>query len=104
MGLELDDTTKLVVKNKNFFKEIHGVLNNAPKEDIVNYLLFGQLRRLAGYTTRNMRNIKDTFNMIIGRPTGSSSRFAAYFLFSDFQSVILFKLKKLPLQFPSVDY
>ena len=76
LGMELNGDTRLIVKNKAFFKGIHTVLNKAEKKDIVNYLLFGQIQHLASYTTSNMRNIKARFKSIIGQPSGISARLA----------------------------
>ena len=59
LGMELENTTRLIVKNKNFFKDIHKVLNLAPKEDLVNYLLFGQMQKLLPYTTYKMQDLRN---------------------------------------------
>ena len=75
LGMELENNTRLIVKNKNFFKDIHTVLNLAPKEDLVNYLLFGQMQKLTPYTTSNMRNLKNRFKLIIGQPSATPPRF-----------------------------
>ena len=59
LDMELENNTRLIVKNKNFFKDIHKVLNLAPKEDLVNYLLFGQMQKLLPYTTYKMQDLRN---------------------------------------------
>ena len=74
LGLQVTNSTKVIVKNKDFFGKINGVLNNASKLDLVNYLLFAQVRKLAPYTTMNMKHIEAAFKVAIGEPSGLHSR------------------------------
>ena len=67
IDFNITDETKIIVKNEEFFKGIHGLLNKVSKPDLVNYMLFGQVLKMVGYTTQNMKFLESQFFMNLGQ-------------------------------------
>lgn len=66
LGAELRSDSKIILKNRPFFTNLTHVLNNVSKEDLTNYLLFGQLLKLAPYSTQQMRFLIAQFENTVG--------------------------------------
>ena len=72
--IDFQDDTKLVVPDLSYFKQLNEILNMTPPRDIINYLLFGEVKKLLPLTTRKMQLLFAQFNVDIGKDSGLQSR------------------------------
>merc|ERR1719414_1716858 len=72
--IDFQDETKLVVPDLSYFKQLNEILNMTPPRDIINYLLFGEVKKLLPLTTRKMQLLFAQFNVDIGKDSGLQSR------------------------------
>ena len=70
----ITDDSKLMVPDLSYFEQLNGILNTTPARDIVNYLLFGEVKKLLPLTTQRMTLIIAQFNVDIGKGSGIQSR------------------------------
>ncbi len=60
-GMDVHDHTKVLVPHVHYFSQIGRVLATLPAEDLTNYMLFGQIMKMAPLTTQKMRALKQQF-------------------------------------------